>query len=42
MSISITKELLGAKTAECNEIIIFNIKLIMNIKAPIQLLKKKL
>ena len=33
MFISITKELLGTKMAECNETIMSNIKLMMNMKA---------
>ena len=43
MFISITKELLGIKTAECNEIIMSNIKILMmmNMKAAMQLLKKR-
>ena len=41
MFISITKELPGTKTAECNEITMPNIMLMMNVKAAMQLLKKR-
>ena len=42
MLINITNDLLGTKTAECNEIIMSNIKMMMmNMKAAMQLLKKR-
>ena len=41
MYISITKELLGTKMTESNEIIMSNIKLMMNMNATMQLLKKR-
>ena len=40
MLISITKELSGTKTAECNEMIMSNIKSMMNMKAAMQVLRK--
>ena len=42
MYISITKELPGTKMAESNEIIMSNIKLMMNMNTVMQLLKKRL
>ena len=42
MYISITKELPGTKMAESNEIIMSDIKLMMNMNTAMQLLKKRL